>query len=94
MTIKITAIQNSGGEIVLTISFDNPSGSGTMKTYSLHLQDLVDRLIELKQILGRSLTVTDARQVLVEIINEVRVGKTGIPEHFDLTPYIGVELET
>jgi hypothetical protein len=93
MTIKITSVQASGGEIILTISFDNPSGSGTMKIFTLHLQDLVDRLIQVKSLLGRALTLADASQALVEIINEARKGQTGVPEHFDFTPYIGVELE-
>jgi hypothetical protein len=53
----------------------------------------VDRLISVRALLGRPLTVTDARQAIVSIINEVRRGKSGVPENFDFTPYINVELE-
>jgi len=33
-------------------------------------------------------------QALVEIINEVRRNASGIPQDFDFTPFINVELET
>jgi hypothetical protein len=94
MTIKITSVQTSGGEVVLTLTFDNPSGSGKMSTFNVQKRDLVDRLIQVRSLLGRPLTLTDARQVLVEIINEVRKGQQGVPEDFDFRPYIGVELES
>lgn len=94
MTIKISSVSTSGGEIVLAVAFDSPSGSGTMFTTSVRKEDLVNRLIQVKSLLGRALTLTDARQVLVEIVNEIRAGKTGIPENFDFSPYINVELET
>lgn len=94
MTLKISAVSTSTGEISLTISYDNPSGSGTMFSFQLRKQDLVDRLISIRSLLGRPLTLTDARQAIVSIINEVRIGQSGVPENFDFTPYIGVELET
>lgn len=94
MTIKISQVQTSSGEIVLSIAYDSPKGSGKMTSYSLHYRDLVDRLVQVKSLLGRALTVADAQQVLVEIINEARANKSGIPQNFDFTPYVGVELET
>lgn len=94
MTIKITSVSTSSGEIVLAVAYDNPSGSGTMFSVNVRKEDLFNRLIQIKALLGRPLTLTDARQVLVEIVNEIRVGKTGIPENFDFSPYINLELET
>jgi hypothetical protein len=93
MTIKITTVQTSGGEIVLTVTYDNPKGSGNLSTFSLHYRDLVDRLVQVKNLLGRALTIADAQQALIEIINETRSNQTGIPQNFDFTSYIGVELE-
>jgi len=93
MTVKITQVSTSGGEIVLTITYDNPKGSGNLSTFQLHYRDLVDRLVQVTALLGRSVTLTDAQQTLVEIINEVRKNQAGIPQNFDFTPYIGVELE-
>jgi hypothetical protein len=93
MTIKITAVATSSGEVVLTLTYDNPSGSGSLYTYSLRKQDLVDRLTQVRSLLGRPLTIMDAKQAIVEIINEVRRNQSGIPESFDFAPYINVELE-
>jgi hypothetical protein len=93
MTVKITQVSTSLGEIVLTITYDNPAGSGQNFTFQLRKQDLVDRLIQVRTLLGRPLTLTDAKQALVAIINEVRQGQQGIPEDFNFTPYIGVNLE-
>lgn len=93
MTIKITQVSASSGEIILTITYDNPAGSGLLSTFQLHKQDLGDRLIQVRTLLGRPLTITDAKQALVAIINEVRKGMSGVPEQFDFTPYINVELE-
>lgn len=93
MTIKITAVTTSSGEIVLTLTYDNSSGSGTLYTYQLRKQDLVDRLAQVRGLLGRPLTIVDAKQAIVEIINEVRRNQSGISENFDFTPYINVELE-
>jgi len=93
MTVKITQVSTSGGEIVLTITYDNPKGSGNLSTFQLHYRDLVDRLVQVTALLGRSITLTDAQQTLVEIINEVRKNQAGIPQNFDFTPYIGAELE-
>lgn len=93
MTIKITQVSTSSGEIVLTITYDNPEGSGNLSTFQLHYRDLVDRLVQITALLGRSVTLTDAQQALVEIVNEVRKNQAGIPQNFDFTPYIGAELE-
>ena len=93
MTIKITQVSTSTGEVALTITYDNPAGSGQMFSYGLRKQDLFDRLIQIRGLLGRALTITDAKQALVEIINEVRRNVAGIPQDFDFTPFINVELE-
>jgi hypothetical protein len=38
-------------------------------------------------------TIQDAKNVIVTIINQLRQGKTSIAERFDFKPYIGVDLE-
>jgi hypothetical protein len=93
VTVKITAVSTSGGQIMLTVTFDNPKDSGVLSTFQLSYEDLKNRLVQVAALLGRDVTLTDAQQVLVEIINEARVNKAGIPQSFDFTPYIGAELE-
>jgi hypothetical protein len=93
MTIKITQISSTSGQIMLAITYDNPRGSGNLSTFQLSYQDLKNRLVQVAALLGRNLTLTDAQQALVEIVYEVRRNQAGIPQNFDFTSYIGVELE-
>ena len=93
MTIKITQVSSASGQIILTITYDNPKGSGNLGTFKLSYQDLKDKLIQVAALLGREATLQDAQEVLIEIINEVRKNQAGIPQIFDFTPYIGTELE-
>jgi hypothetical protein len=93
MTIKITQVSSASGQIILTITYDNPKGSGNLGTFKLSYQDLKDKLIQVAALLGRGATLQDAQEVLIEIINEVRKNQAGIPQIFDFTPYIGAELE-
>jgi hypothetical protein len=93
MTVKITQVNATSGEILLTLTYDNPKGSGNFATFSLKKSDLCDRLIEVRLLLDRSITLTDAKEAILAIINEVRKGKTGIPEDFNFAPFINVELE-
>jgi hypothetical protein len=94
MTVKITQVTTSSGQIMLTVTYDNPKGSGALYTFQLGYQALVNRLVQVAALLGRNITLTDAQQALVEIINEVRKNQAGIPQSFDFTLYIGTELET
>jgi len=93
MTIKITQVSSASGQIILTITYDNPKGSGNLGTFQLSYQDLKDRLSQVAALLGRKVTLQDAQEVLIEIINEVRKNQAGIPQTFDFTAYIGAELE-
>jgi hypothetical protein len=91
--IKITQVTVENGEINLTISYDMPDK--TTKTFKLNYLDLVERLKNIRQLLGRSLTVKDAKEVLIAIVNQVRAGKQDLPESFltTLQSSVGVDLE-
>lgn len=93
MTIKITQVSTTTGEVVLTIVFDNPKDSAQLQTLKLRKQDYVERLLALKNLVGRPLTIADAKDVLLKIVAETRAGLAGIPEDFNFAPYIDVELE-
>ena len=94
MTIKISQLSTSTGEILLTLSFDNPKGSGTMQTYTLRKDQLYNILAQVGTLLGRPVTLTDAQQSVVGIVNQIRAGTLLLPINFDFAPYVGVELET
>jgi hypothetical protein len=91
--IKITQVIVENGEINLTITFDMPDE--TTKTFKLNYLDLVERLKTVRQLLGRPLTVKDAKEALVAIVNQVRAGKKDLPESFlaALQSSVGVDLE-
>ena len=91
--IKITQVTVENGEINLTITYDMPDE--TTKTFKLNYLDLVERLKTVRQLLGRSLTVKDAKEALIAIVNQIRAGKKDLPESFlaALQSSVGVDLE-
>ena len=91
--MKITQVATTTGEVTFTIAYDNPAGSGTMFTFTLKKQDLFERLKRIRELLGRQLTLQDAKLALLVIINELRSGKSGVPEDFNFAAVIDVELE-
>jgi hypothetical protein len=93
LTIKITQVSSASGEIVLTVTYDNPVGSEEMHNLLLKKQDLFERLRRIRELLGRALTLQDAKYALVALVNEVRSGGLGVPEDFNFSAVIDVELE-
>ena len=91
--IKITQVTVENGEINLAITYDVPDE--TTKIFKLNYLDLVERLKTVRQLLGRPLTVKDAKEALVAIVNQVRAGKKDLPESFlaALQSSVGVDLE-
>jgi hypothetical protein len=94
MTIKITQVTTNTGEVILALTYDNPTGSGKFATFKLRKSDLYTRLHNVEVLLGRPLTLADAQQAIVAIINEARNGKSSILADFDFTQYLNAELET
>lgn len=64
-----------------------------MSSFVLKKQDLFERLRKIRELLGRPLTLQDAKLALIAIVNEVRAGKSGVPEDFNFSSVIDVELE-
>ena len=91
MTIKITQVKNSDGEVILTLRYS--TSSGELKTVKIAKEDLVTQFKVLIAITGKNPTVQDLKNILVQMVNEERAGKLKIPDTFDFTTYIGVELE-
>lgn len=93
MTIKVTQVSVSTGEVTMTVAYDNPAGSGIMFTFSLKKQDLFERLRRVRELLGRPITLQDAKLALIVVVNELRAGRSGVPEDFNFAGVIDVELE-
>jgi hypothetical protein len=93
MTVKISQITTNTDEVILTLTYDNPEGSGNLRTFKLKKNDLYARLHTVEVLLGRALTLQDAKEALVAIVNEVRKGASSIPADFNFAQYINAELE-
>ena len=89
--IKLKLVEMRNGETTLIFEADGfPEGT---REVEIPLSEIVEKLKTVKQILGRSVTVQDARNVIVTLVNQLRKQKAPITERFDFTPYIGVDLE-
>lgn len=88
--IKLSSVSTSGGDTTLTFSFDN---AGQTFTVQIPLSDILDRLKAVKKVLGRPLTLADAKLVIIQIVNELRAGSLPLSERFDFGPFIGLDLE-
>jgi hypothetical protein len=88
--IKITQVNTSSGEVVVRIQYDKDS---QVFTVDVRKDELIERLKLVRKTLGRPLTLTDVKQVIVALVNEVRTGKSPIPEDFNYAEFIGVDLE-
>jgi len=89
--IKLTAVSTVNGEVTLTFQVDFPDS--TIRTVQIPLAEIVEKLKTVKQVLGRNVTVQDAKDVIVTLVNQIRQEKSPITERFDFSPYIGVDLE-
>ena len=88
--IKITQVNTSSGEVVVRIQYDKDS---QVFTVDVRKDELIERLKLVRKTLGRPLTLTDVKQVIVALVNEVRTGKSPIPEDFNYADFIGMDLE-
>ena len=57
------------------------------------LAEIIERLKTVKQVLGRNVTLQDAKDVIVAIVKQFRQAQSPLAERFDFTQYIGVDLE-
>ncbi len=88
--IKLTQVQRSTGDVYLTFQYDL---SGQVLTVVIDAKEIVDRLKLLRELVGRPLTTTDMKNVVVAIINEIRAGKLPLVETFPYENYIDINLE-
>ncbi|MEM2568172.1 MAG: hypothetical protein QXH20_06875 [Candidatus Bathyarchaeia archaeon] len=89
--IRLKQVSTVYGEATLIFEADGfPEGIREVK---IPLAEVVERLKTVKQVLGRQVTLQDARLAIIKIVNDLRQTQTPIPERFDFTPYIGKDLE-
>jgi hypothetical protein len=88
--ITITQVKRSEGQVVLTIEYSTDDGNEAL---TVDAEQIVDRLKALRALLGRKPTQTEAREIVVALINEVRQGKQPFVEVVPWETFIGIDLE-
>jgi len=89
--IRLKQITTENAEIILLFEYDQDDQVYTVK---LSYDDIRERLKRIKDFLGRSLTIQDVKLIIIKIINEIRANQIPLLERFDLSQFIGVDLET
>ena len=87
--MKLTQTSNTS----LTLTYDDPAGSGDLKTFKLSKSDLSERLAQVRVLLGRKIKDADIQNALTAMVDELRRNKAGLPNDYDFAPLINVELE-
>ena len=90
MTIVITQVRRDAGEVILTIEYSSNAGTETIQ---VDAGQIVDRLKTLRGLVGRKPTQAEAREIVVQLINEIRAGRQPLVETIPWEEYIGVDLE-
>ncbi len=90
MTVVITQVKRDTGEVTLTIEYSVDSGTETIQ---IDAEQIVDRLKELRRLLGRKPVLSEAGEVIIALINEIRAGKQPLVEIIPWENFIDVDLE-
>jgi hypothetical protein len=88
--IRINAVSRTGGQVVLTIEYTTGNGNEFLQVDAEHV---VERLKKIRELLGRRPTQSEAREVVVALINEIRAGEQPLVEVVPWENFIGVDLE-
>jgi hypothetical protein len=88
--IKLRQVLTENAEIILLFDYDQ---GGQLFSVKIAYNDVRERLKQIRDFLGRPLTVQDAKLIVIKIINEVRANKLPLLERFDFSQFIGVDLE-
>ena len=62
-------------------------------TLEINEREIIERAREYRKLLGRNPTVQDLKEIIIHIVNEVRMGKGPFLEKYDYSEWIGVDLE-
>ena len=62
-------------------------------TLGINEREIIERAREYRKLLGRNPTVQDLKEIIIHIVNEVRMGKRPFLEKYDYSEWIGVDLE-
>ena len=76
-----------------TLIFEADGFQEGIKQIQIPQSEIVERLKELKRLTGRKPTSQDVRDVIKVLVDEMRRKREPFPQRFDLSEWIGVDLE-
>ena len=90
--IKIIQVEIVHGEAYLTLEYSLDGDSET-RTVKINTTDVVERLLALKRLVARELTIQDLKEVLVAYVKELRLGAQRLRKEIEWQALIGINLE-
>lgn len=96
--IKLKKVDTYLSDAYLVFEYDRViPGSDPPETVivevSIDRREIIRRLRALKQLVGRQIALLDLKEIIIRMINELREGKEPFVKEYDLTQFIGVDLE-
>jgi hypothetical protein len=88
--IILNAVTRTGGQVILTLEYSTDTGAVIL---DLDAEQIIDRLKQLRDLVGRKPTVKEAWEVVVALVNELRAGREPLVDVIAWETYIGVDLE-
>ena len=76
----------------MKLVFDADFPDGAVKEVIVDYDDVAERLRALRELKG-SVSLDDLKSVIRKIINDLRAGRTPLPEKFDFTRFVGADFE-
>ena len=89
--IKLKQVKTVHGRATLVFEADFPDG--TIRTVKIDDEEIKERLKTVRKILGRPTTKADLKYVIKTLFRELREKREELPETFDYTEFIEVDLE-
>ena len=88
--IRLIQIETEQGITSFIFEYDL---EGEILTLEIDEREIIEKAREIRRILGRSPTVQDLKEIVIQIVNEVRAGRKPFLERYDYSKWIGVDLE-
>ena len=88
--ITITQVMRDAGDVILRIEYSTDSGTETL---DIDAEQIVDRLKTLRTLVGRKPIQSEAQEIIVTLIDDIRAGKQPFVEIVPWETFIGIDLE-
>jgi len=88
--IRLVRIDIEQGITSFVFEYDLEGG---ILTLEINEREIIERARDFRKLFGRNPTVQDLKDIVIQIVNEVRTGKRPFLEKYDYSKWIGVDLE-